>query len=72
MHASPNPAIKHPIPMHPRVGFLKPLVDAANIEIGEFTYYDDPLGPDGPDARSKGPENGGRNALLPGPSPWPR
>src|SRR5262245_65685898 len=29
----PNPAIKHPIPMHPRVGFLKPLVDAPNIEI---------------------------------------
>ena len=24
MHG-PNPAIKHPIPMHPRVGFLKSL-----------------------------------------------
>ena len=42
----PNPAIKHPIPMHPRVGFLKPLVTAENIEIGDFTYYDDPEGPD--------------------------
>lgn len=42
----PNPAIKHPIPMHPRVGFLKPLVDAPNIEIGDFTYYDSPNGPD--------------------------
>jgi virginiamycin A acetyltransferase len=42
----PNPSIKHPIQMHPRVGFLKPLVDAPNIEIGEFTYYDDPEGPD--------------------------
>ena len=42
----PNPSIKHPIQMHTRVGFLKPLVDAPNIEIGEFTYYDDPLGPD--------------------------
>jgi virginiamycin A acetyltransferase len=45
MHG-PNPDIKHPIQMHPRVGFLKPLVDAPNVEIGEFTYYDDPLGPD--------------------------
>ena len=40
------PAIKHPMPMHTRVGFLKPLVDATNIEIGDFTYYDDPDGPD--------------------------
>ncbi len=42
----PNPDIKHPLPMHPRVGFLKALVDAPNIEIGDFTYYDDPDGPD--------------------------
>ncbi|TGP51582.1 CatB-related O-acetyltransferase [bacterium M00.F.Ca.ET.159.01.1.1] len=42
----PNPNIKHPIAMHPRVGFLKPLVNAPNIEIGDFTYYDDPEGPD--------------------------
>lgn len=44
--AGPNPNLKHPIPMHKRVGFLKPLVDAENIEIGDFTYYDDPDGPD--------------------------
>jgi len=42
----PNPDIKHPIFLHNRVGFLKPLVTAENIEIGEFTYYDDPDGPD--------------------------
>ena len=42
----PNPNIKHPIAMHPRVGFLKPLVKSPNIEIGDFTYYDDPDGPD--------------------------
>ncbi|WP_315918338.1 CatB-related O-acetyltransferase [Mesorhizobium sp. SP-1A] len=42
----PNPDTKHPIPMHPRVGFLKPLVTAENIEIGDFTYYDDPDGPE--------------------------
>ncbi len=45
-HIGPNPGIKHPIAMHPRVGFLKPLVSAENIEIGDFTYYDDPDGPD--------------------------
>ena len=42
----PNPAIKHPMPLHKRVGFLKPLIDADNIEIGDFTYYDNPEGPD--------------------------
>ncbi len=42
----PNPDIKHPMPIHKRVGFLKPLVTAPNIEVGEFTYYDDPAGPD--------------------------
>jgi virginiamycin A acetyltransferase len=45
-HIGPNPDIKHPIPMHKRVGFLKPLVTAENIEVGDFTYYDDPDGPD--------------------------
>jgi len=45
MHG-PKPELKHPIAMHQRVGFLKPLVDAPNIEIGEYTYYDDPDGPD--------------------------
>lgn len=43
----PDPHIKHPMaPVHTRVGFLKPLVDQPNIEIGEFTYYDDPNGPE--------------------------
>lgn len=45
MHG-PKPEIKHPIPMHPRVGFLKSLVTAPNIEVGDYTYYDDPDGPD--------------------------
>ena len=44
--SGPRPEIKHPIPMHPRVGFLKPLISRPNIEIGDFTYYDDPDGPD--------------------------
>lgn len=42
----PNPALKHPVPMHTRIGFLKPLVTAENIEVGDYTYYDDPDGPD--------------------------
>lgn len=46
--AGPNPHIKHPMaPLHSRVGFLKPLVgEAENVEIGDFTYYDDPAGPE--------------------------
>ncbi|NUT98438.1 MAG: CatB-related O-acetyltransferase [Saccharothrix sp.] len=30
------------MPAHPRVVLLKPLVDAPTIEVGEYTYYDDP------------------------------
>lgn len=45
--SGPNPDIKHPMPMHPRVGFLKPLLAGrTNIEVGAFTYYDDPAGPE--------------------------
>ncbi len=42
----PKPELKHPVSLHPRIGFLKPLVDKPNVEIGEYTYYDDPEGPD--------------------------
>ena len=45
-HDGPHPELKHPIPRHTRVGVLKPLVTAENIEVGDFTYYDDPDGPD--------------------------
>ncbi|RFC62113.1 antibiotic acetyltransferase [Fulvimarina endophytica] len=44
MHG-PDPASRHPLPDHPRVGFLKPIVDHPQIEIGDYTYYDDPAGP---------------------------
>ena len=42
----PNPNTKHPTLHHNRVGFLKPIVNAPNIEIGDYTYYDDPGGPE--------------------------
>lgn len=45
MHG-PDPLDPHPMPGFPRVGFLKPLVDRPNIEIGDYTYYDDPDGPE--------------------------
>ena len=42
----PDPLDPHRMPGFPRVGFLKPLVDRPNIEIGDYTYYDDPDGPE--------------------------
>jgi len=42
----PDPTSPHPIAAHRRVGFLRPLVQRANVEIGEYTYYDDPDGPE--------------------------
>ncbi|MBE3010496.1 CatB-related O-acetyltransferase [Microbispora sp. NEAU-D428] len=40
--AIPDPSVLHPMPEHERVVFLKPLVTDPRIEVGEFTYYDDP------------------------------
>ncbi|HEY9055932.1 MAG TPA: CatB-related O-acetyltransferase [Aurantimonas sp.] len=45
MHG-PDPDDPHPVNGHPRVGFLRPLVDHPQIEIGAYTYYDDPAGPE--------------------------
>jgi virginiamycin A acetyltransferase len=41
----PDPAVVHPLPGQPRVALLKPLITSALIEVGEFTYYDDPGDP---------------------------
>ncbi|WNV89831.1 CatB-related O-acetyltransferase [Umezawaea sp. Da 62-37] len=38
----PDPNELHPLPDHPRVVLLKPLITSPNIEVGDFTYYDDP------------------------------
>jgi virginiamycin A acetyltransferase len=45
MHG-PEPKTKYPLAGFPQVGFLKPLVANPNIVVGEYTYYDDPDGPE--------------------------
>ncbi|OHV72166.1 CatB-related O-acetyltransferase [Ensifer sp. LCM 4579] len=45
-HAAPDSDAKFPIAEFPRVGFLKNLVDSPLIEVGEYSYYDDPEGPE--------------------------
>jgi virginiamycin A acetyltransferase len=42
----PDPAARHPIPAAPRLAFLRAVVDHPQIEIGEYSYYDDPDGPE--------------------------
>lgn len=42
----PDPLNPRPLVGHPRVGFIKPLIDRPNIEVGDYTYYDDPAGPE--------------------------
>lgn len=39
---APDPTTLHPVAGQPRVVLLKPLIDNPLIEIGEYTYYDDP------------------------------
>ncbi|HYG85793.1 MAG TPA: CatB-related O-acetyltransferase [Azospirillum sp.] len=43
--AGPDPNTPHPMPAHPRVGFLKAFITRPNIVVGDYTYYDDPDGP---------------------------
>ncbi|SDK88808.1 virginiamycin A acetyltransferase [Glycomyces sambucus] len=38
----PDPTVLHPMPGQPRVVFLRPLITSEKIEVGEYTYYDDP------------------------------
>ena len=40
-----DPTVLHPMPGQPRVVLLKPLVKSPLIEVGEFSYYDDPDDP---------------------------
>jgi virginiamycin A acetyltransferase len=45
--ALPDPMTRHPVPGHPRVGFLLPMAQGrANVSVGAWTYADDPLGVD--------------------------
>ncbi|MER7845664.1 CatB-related O-acetyltransferase [Kitasatospora sp. NPDC096077] len=41
----PDPGVLHPFPEQPRVVLLKPLVTSPLIEVGEYSYYDDPDDP---------------------------
>lgn len=45
MHG-PNPNEKYPMAGFPQVGFLKNFISSANIIVGDYTYYDDPDGPE--------------------------
>ncbi|MFB7664133.1 CatB-related O-acetyltransferase [Kitasatospora sp. NPDC056138] len=40
----PDPAVLHPLAGHDRVVLLRNLVTDPRIEVGEYTYYDDPDG----------------------------
>lgn len=41
----PDPLSPYPFPEYPRIGFLKNFIRSALIEVGDYTYYDDPSGP---------------------------
>jgi len=40
----PSPDLRHPIPGAERLAFLKSVVTRPTIEVGDYTYYDDPAG----------------------------
>jgi len=42
---TPDPTVLHPFPEQPRVVLLKPLITSELIEVGEYSYYDDPDDP---------------------------
>jgi len=43
MHG-PSPSARHPIEGAERLGFLKNFITRPNIEVGDYSYYDDPKG----------------------------
>ena len=45
MATGADPTVLHPVAGQQRVVFLKPLVRHPNVEVGEYTYYDDPGDP---------------------------
>lgn len=47
-----DPTLLHPIPGQERVVLLKPLVTSPLIEVGEYSYYDDPGDPTGFETRN--------------------
>ena len=46
MPSGPSPDTRHPIAGVTRTGFLKPFITRPNIIVGDYTYYDDPGGPE--------------------------
>jgi virginiamycin A acetyltransferase len=44
--SGPSPDTRYPLPGVTRTGFLKPFVTRPTILVGDYTYYDDPRGPE--------------------------
>lgn len=44
--SAPNPGAKFPVAEFPRIGFLKNIVRSSLVDVGDFSYYDDPEGPE--------------------------
>ena len=42
----PSPEDKEPMKGFPQVGYLKNYISSENIVVGDYTYYDDPEGPE--------------------------
>lgn len=46
MPDGPSPETRYPIPGVTRTGFLRPFITRPNIIVGDYTYFDDPRGPE--------------------------
>lgn len=44
--SGPSPGMRYPIPGITRTGFLRPFITRPTIIVGDYTYYDDPRGPE--------------------------
>lgn len=42
----PDPNNKEPLEGFPQVGYIKNFITRKNIIVGDYTYYDDPMGPE--------------------------
>jgi virginiamycin A acetyltransferase len=46
MSQGPSPEERHPLSDVSRLGFLKNFITRKTIQVGDYTYYDDPAGPE--------------------------
>ncbi len=67
-----DPSARYPITGAPRTGFLRNFITRPNILVGDYTYYDDPAGPEASSRMSSTTStSSGTGSSSRSSAPWP-